>query len=80
MKATEVTLDLEKFIAPDLAHILGNETLDIYNLNLEKNYASHESGTPIYGVRNLYNSKIVASRPDPHINWPYPNIEKMYGR
>jgi hypothetical protein len=30
-------------------------------------------------VRNIYNSRIIVLRPNPNINWPYPNVEKMYG-
>ena len=32
----DITLDLEDFDAPHLTHIVGNDTLDIYNWTFEK--------------------------------------------
>ena len=74
-----ITLDLEDFTAPDLTHIVGNETLDIYNWNFEKEYDSHESGSPIGTVRDIYNSRIVVSRPHDPLDSEYHNIGYIYG-
>jgi len=74
-----ITLDLEDFNAPDLTHIVGNETLDIYNWNFEKVYASHESVSPISTVRNIYNSRIAVSRPNDPLDSQHHSIGDIYG-
>ena len=74
-----ITLDLEDFDAPDLTHIVGNETLTIYNWNFEKEYDSHESVSPISTVRNIYNSRIVVLRPHDPLDSEYHNIGEIYG-
>jgi len=75
-----ITLDLEDFDAPDLTHIVGNKTLDIYNWNFERTYASHESVSPISTVRNIFNSRIIVSRPNDPAPLPHHNIVEIYGK
>ena len=62
-----------------MTQIIGNETLDIYNWDFERTYASHESGSPISIVRNIYNSKINVSRPNDPLDSQYHTIVSMYG-
>ena len=73
-----VTLDLDGFFAPDLVHLEGSSTLDIYNWHFERTYAPDEEGCPLTVVRKIYNSNIIVSRPNPTISGQIHNIYVLF--